>query len=248
MARYASMRIPRHNYGLSWVDNDALYIAVEKAFSRLLGLTGSSRNDLPPDPFLIVAQALVTDTTFEEGLAFEEIRKVNKSLSNAVGNMHQYILSIAPNWESLGTTGGVLDIRTKPGYIHPVIGMPIVAEVKNRFNTIKSSDEKDVWDKIDQAARLSSAQGYIFQIVPAEAERYDEMWEPSGRRAKPTVRCCDGATAYEIVFEYADALHELYLALPEILADIKTSNRLAHTAPLPKEKDMERLYYKVIPF
>ena len=237
-----------HDYGLDWVDNDKLYREVERAFARLLGIASSSRQELPPDPFLIVAQALVTDTTFQDGLAFEEIRKVNKSLSNALGNMHQGILSIAPNWESLGTTGGVLDIRTKPGYIHPVVGKPIVAEVKNRFNTIKSSEEKEVWDKIDQAARLTNSQGYLFQIVPKTAERYDQLWEPSGRSARPSVRCCDGATAYEIVFERKDALRELYDALPAILADVKKTNGIAHTAPLPVVEEMEELYYQVIPF
>lgn len=237
-----------HDYGLTWVDNDKLYHEVENAFSKILGISKASKQELPPDPFLIVAQAVVTDTTFQDGLAFEEIRKVNKSLSNALGNMHQGILSIAPNWESLGTTGGVLDIRTKPGYVHPRFGKPVVAEVKNRFNTIKSSDEKEVWDKIDQASRLSGAQGYLFQIIPRTAERYDEPWEPSGRMAKPNVRFCDGATAYEIVFEYKDALYELYKALPSILADVKRSNGLEHTSDLPLAKEMEDLYYQVVPF
>lgn len=222
-------------------------MAVEKAFSRLLGINGSTKNDLPPDPFLIVAQASVTGTSFQDGMAFEEIRKVNKSISNALGNKHQYILGIAPNWKSLGATGGVLDVRTKPGYLHPRFGKAIVAEVKNRFNTIKSSDEKDVWDKIDQAARLSDAQGYLFQIVPKTPERYDEMWEPSGRSAKPTVRCCDGATAYELVFGYHDALYELYCALPEILEDIKRTNGIAGTCLTPTAEEMKRLYLEVMP-
>ena len=38
---------------------------------------------MPPDPFFIVAQALVTGTSFQKGLAFEKIRIVNKSLSDA---------------------------------------------------------------------------------------------------------------------------------------------------------------------
>ena len=235
-----------HNYGLTWIDNNDLYLEVERAFSRLLGLSGSTDNSLPPDPFLITAQSLIADTSFSNCLAFEDIRKLNKSLSNALGNMHQYILGVAPHWESLGTTGGVLDIRTKPGYLHPKFGKPIVAEVKNRFNTIKS-EEKTVWDKIDQSARLSGAQGYLFQIVPKTAERYDKMWAPSGRSEKATVRCCDGATAYEMVFGYRDALYELYCALPEVLVDVKRTNGLKHTAPLPSPKEMEQLYRMVLP-
>lgn len=237
-----------HDYGLSWIDNDKLYQVVEAAFARALGFAGATKEALPPDPFLITAQSVVTNTTLDEGLAFEEIRKVNKTLSNAIGNMHQNILGIAPHWESLGVAGGVLDVRTKPGYLHPVIGKPVVAEVKNRFNTIKSSDEKDVWDKIDQAARLEKARGYLFQIVPRRPERYDEMWAPSGRQAKPSVWHCDGATAYEIVFEYPDALQELYFALPGILADVMAAHGIKHDVPFPGKQEMEQLYYEVIPF
>ena len=238
--------IQKNQYGLSWIDNEKLYQQVKKAFSRALGLTGTTQKNLPPDPFLIVAQAAITNTTFSESLSFEATRKINKTLSNAIGNMHQGILSVAPNWESLGTTGGVLDIKTKDGYSHPKYGK-IVAEVKNRFNTIKSSDEQDVWDKIDTVARASNAQGFLFQIVPESAMRYDKLWEPSGRHAKDTVRCCDGATAYEIVFEHKDALFELYLALPEIIEDIKSRNGLSQGAPRPSQGDMERLYHTVMP-
>lgn len=245
---YAGVRTPHHDYGLAWVDNDALYMAVEKAFARLLGLTGGARRPLPPDPFLIVSQALITDTSFEEGIAFEKVRKVNKSMSNALGNMHQNVLALGDNWENLGTTGGVLDIRTKPGYIPPMVGKPVVAEVKNRFNTIKASEEKNVWDKIDEAARMNNAQGYIFQIIPEHPERYDKMWEVSGRPRKHTVRCCDGATAYEMVFGVKDAIFQFYEVLPDILRDIKDANGIGHYAPMPKPNQMRNLFYDVVPY
>ncbi len=236
-----------HDYGLRWVDNERLYLTVERVFSKALGITGTVKATLPPDPFLIVVQCLVTDTSFAEGMSFEEIRKVNKTLSNAVGNMHQEILGIAPHWESLGRAGGVLDIRTKPGYVHPRFGKPVVAEVKNRFNTIKQSDEKVMWDKIDNAARLTGSQGYLFQIIPETAERYDCPWEPSGRAGKPHVRVCDGATAYEIVFGHRDALHELYGALPTILEDVRRSHGIPGTAPAPSASELEGLYRQVVP-
>jgi len=248
MARsdYFFMDTTPHDYGLDWVDNDALYGAVLTSFSNLLGLTDSAR-DLPPDPFVIIAQGMVTDTAFEENMRFEQVRKVNKSMSNAMGNMHQKVLSLGENWHDLGTAGGVLDIATVPGYVHPRFGKPVVAEVKNRFNTIKASNEKDMWDLIDQASRLNSAQGYLFQITPPSPERYDMMWEPSGRRAKANVRVCDGATAYEIVFGVPDALKQLYMALPGIFADIRRRNGMGMTSPLPTRQQMQGLYSQVYP-
>ena len=90
----------------------------------------------------------------------------------------------------------------------------------------------------DEFTRLS------IQIVPADTHRYDEKWEPSGRKAKNTVRRCDGATAYEIVFEYKNALHELYEALPAIFADIRSSDSMVSTID---RKTMELLYSSVFP-
>lgn len=129
-------------------------------------------------------------------------------------------MGLAPNWTSLGAAGGVLDLRTVEGYVHPRFGKPIVAEVKNRFNTIKASDQPVVWRKIKDATSVSGAQGYLFQITPRYQERVDEPWKVSGLTEHPLVRVCDGVTAYELVFEVTDALMQLYLALPHILSDI----------------------------
>ena len=144
----------KHDYGLTWIDNAALYDEIKKNFGKFFA-PEKNKKQLPPDPFLILTQALITGESLNDSLGFEKTRKINKSLSNALGDMHQGILGLAPHWTTLGAAGGVLDIKTVDGYVHPAIGKPVVAEVKNRFNTIKASDEKDVWDKIDAAARLT---------------------------------------------------------------------------------------------
>ena len=234
-----------HNYGLDWIDQDALYGEVRTSFAKALGIVRPNKS-LPIDPFTIVAQAMIANTTLASNLSFETQRKVNKTISNAVGGMHQRILSLAPNWESLGTSGGLLDIHTVPGYNHPKFNKPIVAEVKNRFNTVKASEEPALWDKIDQSARLMSAQGYLFQITPENPKRYDRMWAPSNRTPKSTVRVCDGATAYELVFGHKDALRELYFAIPAILKDIKDEEGISG-GPMPDFDHMKELYLSVFP-
>ena len=237
----------KHEYGLSWIDQDALYNGIKSIFSKALGLARPSK-ELPPDPFSILAQAAIADTSFDVSLAFEHQRALNKTISNAVGEMHQYILGLAPNWESLGRSGGLLDVCTVAGYVHPKFGKPVVAEVKNRFNTIKASDEPDEWDKIKAATKFAKgAQGYLFQITPKTPQRYDHPWTPSHRTADPDVRVCDGATAYEIVFGHPAALKELYLALPQIFRDIRLENGLDTKAPLPDAARMAELYARVFP-
>ena len=242
----------KHEYGLSWIDQDALYNGIKTIFSKALGLARPSK-ELPPDPFTILAQAAIADTSFEDSLDFEHLRALNKTISNAVGEMHQHILGLAKNWENLGRSGGLLDVCTVPGYVHPKFGKPVVAEVKNRFNTIKASDEPKEWDKIKDATKIAKrsstkgAQGYLFQITPKTPQRYDHPWTPSHRTADPDVRVCDGATAYEIVFGHRAALKELYLALPQIFRDIRLENGLDTKTPLPDAARMAELYARVFP-
>lgn len=242
------MSTTTHDYGLSWVDQDKLFSTIQSVFSKALGLARNPARELPPDPFTIVSQTMVGNTTFEANLTFERQRKINKTLSNAVGNMHQKILGLAENWEDLGANGGLIDLRTSREFVHPKYGKPIVAEVKNRFNTIKAVEEASVWDKIDNACKVTGgAQGYLFQITPRRPQRYDEPWVPSNRVAREHIRVCDGATAYEIVFEQPSALKELYMALPDIFADIKRENGLMLPIKMPDASRMEELYSSVYP-
>ena len=236
----------QHEYGLSWIDQNALYDGIKSIFSKALGLARPNKK-LPPDVFAIIAQTAIADVTFELTLDFEPLRALNKTISNAVGDMHQHILGLAENWENLGKRGGLLDVRTCNGYIHPKFGKPIVAEVKNRFNTIKASDEPGEWDKIKNVAQFAQAQGYLFQITPETPQRYDRLWTPSHRTANPDVRVCDGATAYEIVFGRPTALKELYMALPQIFRDIRLEAGLGASAPLPDAARMAELYARVFP-
>ena len=202
----------------------------------------------PPDPFTVMAQCAIKNTSFTDCLAFDSIRAFNKTLSNSIGNFHQKILSLSKNWKDLGTNGGGLDLMTLEGYLHPWFDKPVVVEVKNRFNTIKASDEKNVWDKLNEAAKLMKARAYLFQITPKEPVRYNRPWCPSGRSESNRVWCCDGVTAYEMVFGHATALQELYLALPHILRDIKIELGIhEQTNCIPSDNDALKLFYYVFP-
>lgn len=231
----------QRDYGLNWVDQDLLYRTVARTLQNPLGLK-TSRLDMPDDPFSMLLQAMIADVPMEEVRRFEVLRKLNKKISNAVGGLHQNVLSLAENWTSLGTAGGVLDLRTVEGYIHPRFGKPVVAEVKNRFNTIKASEQPEMWRKIKDAASLSGAQGYLFQITPRHQERVDQLWKVSGLTENPLVRVCDGVTAYEIVFGVPDALEQFYFTLPHILSDILQELGRRGEVPPPSDQELRELY------
>ena len=231
-----------HNYGLSWIDQDKLFEVTEHAFEKAIN-DRKIKPKTPPDPFTLIAQAAIMGSDLEDVLEFETARKLNKTLSNEVGLWHQHVLGLAPGWQDLGSAGGGVDLKMCPGNVSARFGKPIVAEVKNRYNTIKASDEKNIWDDLDFAAKTHGAIAYIFQIVPKDTNRYDRPWKVSGRVEKDTVRCCDGVTAYEMVFGKSDALFELYDALPEIFEDV-----LAASTSQIDSKSASKIYYVSMPF
>lgn len=236
-----------YDFGLDWIDQKKLMEVVQTTFSRALGL-GVPSDSLPPDPFTVTAHTMIMRSTFYSAMNFEHTRRINKTLSNSVGNMHQKILGLAENWQDMGVNGGLVDLKTIPGYLHPRFGKPVVAEVKNRFNTIKASNEPKVWDDIDNACKVNNgAQGYLFQIVPKTPHRYDCEWAPSNRTAKKNIRVCDGVTAYEMVFGEKHALRQLFLVIPRILQTIQRENGLPVQNDIPTEDEMLKLYRAVFP-
>ena len=210
------MKQTKRSYGLDWIDEEKLYEITKHAFSEVIKKAEQAKLQAPPDPFTIVVQAVIFNQSAESMMAFEKLRAINKSISNAVGNWHQAVLGLADGWENLGSAGGVVDlmVRETPD------AKPMAVECKNRFNTIKGSDEKNMWDKLDNLARANGATSYIVQIVPKKPERYDRPWKVSGRPVRENVRCCDGATAYARAFKREKALEELYAAFPSILEDV----------------------------
>lgn len=210
------MNSKTHQYGLDWIDQDKLYEVTKHVFRNAIKKAQSASLEAPPDPFTIVTQAVLFEQSADSMMAFEKLRGVNKTISNAVGNWHQAVLGLADGWENLGSTGGGVDLKViKDDSTHP-----ISVEVKNRYNTIKSSDEKDMWDKLDLLAKANESVSYLIQIVPKTPERYDRPWNVSGRNPNDRVRCCDGATAYTWAFGKENALEELYRAFPAIFSEI----------------------------
>lgn len=236
--------VQRHDYGLDWIDQDRLYSVTEAVFKKSFGHT--KKKALPPDPFTMVSQAKILDSTLEDMLIFEELRSSNKSLSNEVGLWHQKVLGLADNWEELGSNGGGVDLKTRDGFELPTWGKPCYAEVKNRFNTIKASDEKNLWDRLDNISKPTGSIVYLIQIVPETPSSYDEPWRPSGRQPKPSIRCCDGVTGYSMVFNRSTALYEIYMALPDIFDDVYECNGISKTIHL-NESEMEELFYGSFP-
>ena len=116
----------------------------------------------------------------------------------------------------------------------------IVAEVKNKHNTLKASDQAGLYDKLHDLVRKKGQEfagytAYYVEIIPKRPERYDLPFSPSDnttgtRKSEDAlIRRIDGASFYALATGHDDALRQLFHALPQAFATLG----IASTSTLP---------------
>ena len=153
----------------------------------------------------------------------EKSRKSQKTLSNAFGTFHQKILGYVKDWEDLGT-GKSADLLCKNNNI--------IAEIKNKYNTVKGSNKVTVYDDLEAlvmpiASKYHGFTAYYVETVPQpkrkKSQIYNVEFTPSNNKTKtkktanPKIRKIDGKSFYELVTGDANALQDLYSILPAVI-------------------------------
>ncbi len=173
------------------------------------------------DPFAVLFEMSgfeVDETTWEMG---EKNRQVQKTLQNHVGSFHQKILGSVAEWQDAGV-GGVIDLVSQK---HKVI-----AEIKNKYNTVKGSDKVKIYDHLETQVMTKGHQykgftAYYVEIIPQSRQRYDKEFTPSDnaqgqqRKANALIRQIDGFNFYGLVTGVPDALSQLFTVLPDVIEE-----------------------------
>ena len=111
-----------------------------------------------------------------------------------MGEFHQTVLGSADGWENHDT-----------GYDLKCSERMIIAEVKNKWNTLNASSKKQA--KSNLATVIHNMRGpwnaYLVQIVPKTPVRYEKSLEKN-------VVETDGASFYHTVTGYPNAIHDLF--------------------------------------
>ena len=101
----------------------------------------------------------------------------------------------------------------------------IIAEIKNKHNTVKGSNLIDEFNKLAYALNFGYRGYKAYFVTILRKERTDKPFIPSDSKTKsrpsenPNIRIIDGASFYEIVTGSKTALSDLYNYLPKILAN-----------------------------
>ena len=148
------------------------------------------------DPFLSLVIASVFSIQDPEKLVnIQNVESALRGLSNALGDFHQRILGSVDGWEN-HDAGYDLECRDRM----------IVAEVKNKWNTMSATTKRQVKGELGTAIRQKSGNwtGYLVFVIPRRPER-DKKSLPEGRNLFEI----DGASFYHLVTGDPNAIHDL---------------------------------------
>lgn len=174
------------------------------------------------DPFAVLFEMAafgLTEAAWEKN---ERTRQAQKTLVNQLGNMHQQVLGAVAGWEDLG-------VGSSAGCDLVNHERKIIAEVKNKHNTVKKSDEIGLYQSLhdlvmSKSSRYHGYTAYYVRVIPEKPRRHDLPLTPSdkktGTRASSNerIRDIDGASFYALATGYDDALAQLHQTLPQVLA------------------------------
>ena len=158
--------------------------------------------------------------------ASEKTRQSQKTLSNAFGTFHQNILGHINGWKNLGI-GHSADLECAD--------RKIIAEVKNKYNTVTGAKLCDVYDHLDKlvmpiVSKYKGYTAYYVETIPrpkgSKSQKYNVPFTPSDKQTQTTkpsneiIRKIDGQSFYELVTGVPDALEQLYDILPTVISNL----------------------------
>ncbi len=207
---------------LSWISDEDLLACVKTlADSAQRGAQKAqknlSRNVL--DPFSILFNTCLFERSHEEWQREEILRQQEKALSNALGLFHQKVCASVIGWEDPGAkqTFDLICPERK-----------ILAEMKNKYNTLNARGQSDVYKKlsglvIPKSSLYFGYTAYLVQMITKPSMVGDHLYAPSDNDAgqkhpsHENIRCIDGRSFYALVTGVEDALDQLLQTIPAAL-------------------------------
>ena len=190
---------------LNWISDDALDEAISRfraSAARALekSVLRQRRNVIDPFLSLLIANTFGA-TGKDELLRLQNSNSGLKGMGNALGYFHQEVLGKIPGWDNHDA-----------GYDLECAEKRILAEIKNKHNTMNADTRKQVISNLDTAVRQKRGAwtGYLVTIVPKKPARY----ETRAISNRPVFEI-DGASFYHKAADDPNALHDLF----DILCD-----------------------------
>ena len=194
---------------LDWISDDDLNVAVRKfrqAANDAVAKAAMRRRENVVDPFLSLLFASTFNVTErDEMILIEDTNAGFRGITNSLGDFHQDVLGSVGGW-----------VNHDAGYDLENADERLIAEVKNKHNTMNSSNRQAVLGELDTGVRQKGQgwRGYLVVIVPRRPVRYERRLNTN----RPVFEI-DGASFYHKATGDPNALHDLFDVLCERFTD-----------------------------
>lgn len=176
------------------------------------GMKWLERNGL--DSFKMIFDIMNSNANIGLWIKSETIRQMDKTISNWIGDFHQALLGGMDGWTDLKkghTTGVDLMKNDETKFI----------ELKNKHNTTKGEDLKNVFTKLENIVnRHSGAIAYYAYITPKNGTSGEEEWKIKHREPNPRIRKVWGSKVYETITGDPLALKKTWEKLPSAINEV----------------------------
>lgn len=210
---------------LTWINDEELTSAVGHLIKIAKNAQEKASKDFNKnviDPFSAIIQMAGFDLDFKTWVLSEQTRQSQKTLQNHIGDFHQIVLGSVKGWENL-KTGNIMDLIS--------VERKILAEIKNKHNTVKGANLSDLYKSLDseimpKSSRYRGYTAYYVTIIPKKTDRFDIPFVPSDKQTgtklpeNEKIRIIDGASFYSLVTGVDNALEQLFSILPTVIEDI----------------------------
>ncbi|MES1023613.1 Eco47II family restriction endonuclease [Gloeocapsa sp. BRSZ] len=169
------------------------------------------------DPFSAIFDGAVQGFSLEDWLQKERSRQIQKTVQNQIGHFHENILSSVPGWQKLRQGVDICNEERK-----------IIAEIKNKYNTVKGSDKVGIYDyflSFLEKPQYHNFTAYYVEIIPKNRGFYDKPFAPSSRDstrrpANENIRQISGQAFYDLATGTSGALSMLFNVLPDVISEV----------------------------
>lgn len=196
------------------------------------------------DPFGSLFEAAAFNVDHNTWKSAETIRQCQKTLQNHVGDLHQKILGNVQEWKDLGT-GSVVDLVCE--------NKKIIAEVKNKYNTVTGGKLADQYYSLERlvmpkASKYRNHTAYFVNIIPKTPVRFNKIFEPSDKDKgakcpkNELIRVIDGASFYALVTGEKNAINNLYKVLPDVIEDIFADEYKQPNFKIPNKTEFSKYF------
>lgn len=192
---------------LAWITDEKLDSIVDRLLQRSrdgVRLADQKMQKNVMDPFASLIMSAAMDISEIKPLHdIQCSNSASQAISSAVGSFHQ---------EVLGSVGGFHNHDSD--YDLENMDRKIIAEVKNKHNTMNATSRKKVISDLETAVRQKSGKwtAYLVIIVPKTPSRYSTNIVHGQKVSE-----IDGASFYEMVTGHKTALRDLYAVLQKII-------------------------------